>query len=214
MTRLPTSMSLFALTAALALGALAPLHEAQAAPIKSMQVSIDVPLGSAGTALFAFNFDAATDADGAERNYSLSSLTWTDVLGGSIGLGNVTSFSAVISAAEVLTDFELQVERTFTDALPGTKRIESHITLQANRQGGDPFSGYQVFCAVGPCDFDGLIFSPVTGAGVGALLDGTNTFARNFRTQVTTVPEPASLALVGLGLAGLATRRRQRPAGV
>lgn len=98
------------------------------------------------------------------------------------------------------------------DRLEGTGNLLASLNIPITiSDGGDPTGQFSPFFAIG-VGFDGVAKS-VSFAGVQNQIGFDNiTFGSVTPGGPNTVPEPASIALIGLGLAGLAVMRRKKVA--
>lgn len=180
------------------------------------------PTGAAGTGFLKWDGQNEANVNTIQSGTQASFLSTLDAIGlGGLNLnagGN--AFLINVIESDIGFDFAMTV---FTDATHWTTLVLAAAAHHLGVPGPDPihFADFE-----GATDAVGSVIGSgafrVTGSGgaanlsnVGALLAQVN-FSGDIGTvdlsiaDVTTVPEPESLALVGLGLLGLAATRRRK----
>ena len=168
-------------------------------------------LGSTGAFVNAleFNSDGTLYAAGGSSLYTLNTGNGASTFVGTISDGG-SNFSSAGDLAFDSND-DLYMTSTGGDLIRMNRNTAAATDVGSigfNSVFGLDFRNNRLYGATS----GGQLIELSTATGAGTLIGNVNPFASTFGASTSPIPEPATMALLGLGLAGIAVRRRRRAA--
>jgi len=169
--------------------------------------STDATSQLASLSLGVLNYSVPFVGSGSLVSVTASAITTTAGVTGDygalVGAGSLSVIDLVVSVAGV--------DYTYNGTIAPNTIVDlgAGITLTLNEQvlGGDGINDASMLTNFLRLSFDD---AGVSLGGYGLLLNGDVVLGHSFAAQTAAVPEPSSVALAGLGVAGLAAARRAR----